>query len=202
MLHMQHLNSNLPLVNGIIHSNCSQYYKQFTLYEICKLRLKNIAFHLMLASLLLFSTVCLPCDAGSTHTAFKPTKTWSLLFAKPSLFYSFILQNMFYFFYFILPFHCWDLPVIGSEAIPWQWQAPVATGWSSGQLGQTLPHLLPWVLTASLPTCGLCWGIFGSSRAESGFQQSSAKFHISFNILHFRHKTSLGKMMKPYPRLP
>lgn len=142
----------------------------------------------MLASLLLFPTMCLPCDADSTHRAFKPTKNWSFLFAKQ---------------FFILPLHCWDLLVIASKAFPWPWKAPITTGWNSAHLGQALPHLLPWVLTASYPRGGLCWGgSFGSSKAEPGFQQSSAEFHISFNILHFRHKTSLGKMMKPYPRTP
>lgn len=125
------------------------------------------------------------CDADSMQTAFKPTKIWSLLFAKQFL---------------LLPLHCWDLPVIASKIFPWRWKAPITTGWNADQLGQTL---LLWVFTASYPHVGLWWGgSFGSSKAESGFQQSSAKFHISFNILHFRHKTSLGKMIKPHPRPP
>lgn len=35
------------------------------MYEICKLGLKNAAFHLTLVDLLLFTTVCLQSDAQS-----------------------------------------------------------------------------------------------------------------------------------------
>lgn len=166
---MQHLKSCL-LVNGIIHSNCSQYYKHYTLYQICKLGLKNITFHLMLASLLLFPTVCLLCDADSTPTALKPTKNWPLLFAKQ---------------FFILPLHCWDLPVIASKAFPWQWIGFPGTNtnelelWSVGSDSSTPPALS---IHSFLPTCRALLSVV-SSRVLLNFTSPSTSF-ISGTKLH------------------
>lgn len=112
-----------------------------------------------------------PCDADSTHTAFKLTKNWSLLFVKQ---------------FFILPLHCWDLPVTASEALPWQWIGFPGTNntrlkfWSIGSDSST-PLALS--IHSSLPSCRALLGeSFGSSKAGSAFQQSSARFHIS-NII-------------------
>lgn len=150
------------MVNGIIHSNYSQYYKKYILYEICKLGLKNVAFHLMLASLLLFPAMCLLCDADSTPTALKPTKKLSLLFAKQ---------------FFILPLHCWDLPVI---AFPWQWIGFPGTNnnrlklWSVGSDSSTP---LAWSFHSVLPTCR---ALLGGGLAPPKLRVVSSRVLLNF----------------------